>query len=96
MVVINEPARNLLGRDVVGETIQDFAGKHAEIVGVLAASEAARTMPVRPTVYFYPNQESVSPDLLGPTAFRVAADTARTSGVLETHVVSPAYSTSWD
>ena len=91
VVVINEPALHLLGRDIVGETIRDLAGNPAEIIGVLAPNEAARSRPVRPAVYFYPNQESVSPDLLGPTVFRVPADTARTSGVLEMHVVSPPY-----
>ena len=91
VVVINESARDLLGPDVVGERILDFAGRQTEILGVVAASEAGKKPPVRPTVYYYPDQGLVSPDQLGPTGFRVPANLTRQRGVLETYVLSPMY-----
>jgi ABC-type antimicrobial peptide transport system permease subunit len=91
VVVINEAARDLLGHDVVGERILDFAGRDAEILGVVAATEVGRTLGVRPTVYYYPDQALVSPDRIGLTRFRVPGDMTRKRGVLETYVLSPMY-----
>jgi len=91
VAVINDAARDVLGGNVVGETIQDFAGRRTEIIGVVAARPAAEKAPVRPTVYYYPDQESVSPDLIGPTRFRVPADVRHPHGVVETPIVSSTY-----
>ena len=91
VVVVNDVAADVLGGKVVGETIQDFAGQRAEIIGVVAARPTEGKTPVRPTIYYYPDQESISPDLLGPTRFRVPADVSHPSVVIETQVVSSTY-----
>src|SRR5436190_5672105 len=92
VVVINEAARDLLGRDAVGRVLTDPSGQRAEIIGVVAASERAkRTTRIRPTVYYYENQEVISPDQIGPGRFRVPARSESTRTVLESHVVSSTY-----
>src|SRR3954469_8335744 len=91
VVVINEAARDLVDRDAVGETILDAAGQPAQIIGIVAPSDEARQSRVRPTVYYYPDQQIVSPDQVGPTRFRVPAEATHSSAVLETHAVSPTY-----
>jgi len=91
VAVINDAARDVLGGNAVGETIQDLAGQRTEIIGIVAARPAAGNTPVRPTLYYYPDQESVSPDLIGPAQFRVPADVAHPSAVLETYIVSSSY-----
>ncbi len=91
VVVLNAAGRDLLGHDVVGERMLDLAGHHAEIIGVVAPSDASRKLGVRPTVYYYPVQALVSPDRIGATGFRVPADVTRRRGVLETYVLSPTY-----
>lgn len=91
VVVINETAHHLLGHDVVGERILDFADQHAEIIGVVAASEAGRKRGLRATVYYYPDQALITADRIGPTGFRVPSDMTRRRGVLETYVLSPTY-----
>src|SRR6185503_9554964 len=84
VAVINDAARDVLGENVVGETIQDFAGHRTEIIGIVAARPSAQDAPVRPTLYYYPDQESVSPNLIGPTRFRVPADVRHAQGTVET------------
>jgi ABC-type antimicrobial peptide transport system permease subunit len=91
VVVINETARNLVGQNVLGERILDFADRRTEIIGVVAPSEAGKKNGTRPTIYYYPDQALVSPDGIGLTGFRVPADTTRPRGVLETYVLSPEY-----
>ena len=91
VVVINETARDLLGRDVVGEWILDFTDQHTEIIGVVATSEAGRKQGLQPIVYYYPDQALILPNRIGPTAFRVPTEMTRRRAVLETYVLSPTY-----
>ena len=92
VVVINEAARDLLGPDAVGRVLTNPSGQRAEIIGVVGASEEAKkTTRIRPTVYYYENQEVVSPDQIGPGQFRVPARSESTRGVLESNVVSSTY-----
>jgi hypothetical protein len=91
VVVVNETARDLLGREVLGEQILDFTGQHTEIIGVVAASEAGRKHRLQPTVYYYPDQARISPDRVGRTAFRVPTEMTRRRGVLDVYVLSPTY-----
>jgi hypothetical protein len=91
VVVVNQAAGDLLGRNAVGETILDAAGQPAEIVGLVAPSDEARESGVRPTVYYYPDQRIVASDQVGPTRFRVPAEATHSRAILETHAVSPTY-----
>ncbi|HSC28693.1 MAG TPA: ABC transporter permease, partial [Vicinamibacterales bacterium] len=58
VVVVNEEAaRALFDGDAVGRSIEDPAGEHAEIIGVVRTRRRARTdAPSRPTVYYYAEQ----------------------------------------
>jgi len=88
VVVVNEAARDLLGKNPVGTVLHDPFGQRVEIVGVVAAS--ARDTHPRPTVYYYPDQNAISPQQIGPAQFRAAHATSA-QAVLEVNVVSPTY-----
>src|SRR5262245_43846919 len=83
-VIVNEAAAALFEGNAVGAIIETPAGGRLEIVGVVAAGKAAATAArARPIVYFYGEQSGSSPDLAGPSTFRIARKTlaARTSVV---------------
>ena len=88
VVVVNQAARDLLGSNPVGSVIQDPFGQRVEIIGVVAARPTGT--PVRPTVYYYPDQNAISVTQIGPGRFR-AAPPASSQAVVEATVVSPTY-----
>ena len=88
VVVVNEAARDLLGKNPVGTVIHDPFGQRVEVIGVVASS--AQDKNPRPTVYYYPDQNAVVPQQTGPGQFRVPREPS-TQAVVETNVVSPTY-----
>ncbi len=88
VVVVNEAARDLLGKDPVGTVMNDPFGQRVEVVGVVASSESDEHP--RPTVFYYPDQNAILPQQIGPGRFR-APHPASTQAVVEANVVSPTY-----
>jgi predicted permease len=92
VVVVNEEAaKDLFDGDAVGRSIQDSAGRHAEIIGVVATRKApTESRMSRPTVFYYGEQQSAPPDRAA-AHFRARERPKTARGVLETTVVSQSY-----
>jgi putative ABC transport system permease protein len=93
VVIVNEEAAAaLFNGDVVGRTIEDPAGQRVQVIGVVATRKTERAPPSnRPAIYYYADQAATPLNRIGPGLFRVPAWPKATSGVLDTHVVSPSY-----
>jgi putative ABC transport system permease protein len=88
-VVSQTAADELFHGDAVGRTIEDSAGRVAEIVGVVAARPTAG--PSRPTIFFYGQQVGRTSERAGPTMFRVPIIQPATRAVLAGNIVSESY-----
>ena len=97
VVVVNqEAATDFFDDDAVGRSIQDSAGQHVEIVGVVATrKESDASAASRPTIYYYAEQNGVPPDRKD-AHFRVPVRPRQARGVLEASVVSQSYFYSLD
>jgi hypothetical protein len=91
VVVINqEAARDLFDGDAVGRSIHDAEGHSLEVVGVVATRRTATdSRPVRPTVFYYQDQNSTPSERID-AHFRVTAR-PQAGAVLEANVVSQTY-----
>ena len=97
VVVVNqEAAADFFDDDAVGRSIQDSAGQHVEIVGVVATRrEPNASAASRPTIFYYAEQNAVPADRK-EAHFRVPERPRQARGVLEASVVSQSYFYSMD
>ena len=97
VVVVNqEAAADFFDDDAVGKSIQDSAGEHVEIVGVVATRrESNASAASRPTIFYYAEQNAVPADRK-EAHFRVPERPRQARGVLEASVVSQSYFYSMD
>lgn len=91
VVLVNEEAASaVFDGNAVGRVMQDPAGEHVEIIGVVRTRQA--TAPRRPSVLYYAGQSEPPPVERGSGVFRVPRPPApEAHGVLDTRVVSPGY-----
>jgi ABC-type lipoprotein release transport system permease subunit len=102
-IVNEEAAEELFDGDAVGRAIEDQAGQHIEIIGVVAMRKTGESGGRhRPTIFLYAEHGPLGPVLSevegpvlsgveGPGGFRVPLRPSSASGVLEVNVVSSSY-----
>jgi ABC-type lipoprotein release transport system permease subunit len=93
VVVLNDVAADLLfGRQSVGRSMEDPAGQHVEIIGVVTTAPAiAPRSAVRPVVYYYADQARPPRDREGPARFRVPREDLALTATLDANTVSADY-----
>ena len=92
-IVNAEAAREFFNGDAVGRSIEDAAGRHVEIIGVVTTRKKKEPAePAGPTLYYYAQQTGMQPDDNGPATFRVPVYPGPDArGVLDSNIVSPSY-----
>jgi ABC-type antimicrobial peptide transport system permease subunit len=95
VVVDEDAAAELFGRDTVGMTIEDPSGLPVEIIGVVKngsthLSNERRANQRRATVYYYTDQSEL-PSSIKDAHFRAPVVSSLTSAELSENVVSPSY-----
>jgi putative ABC transport system permease protein len=88
-VVSQTAADELFHGDAVGRTIEDSAGRSAEIVGVVAARPTGGRS--RPTIFFYGQQVGRASERTEPATFRVPEIQNMPRAVLAGNIVSASY-----
>lgn len=93
VVIVNQDAaEQLFGGDAVGRFLEESTGERAEIIGVVAARQAAGTRRRnRPTIYYYGGQTGTAPDRTGSAVFRVPRIPNSPSAILAANIVSASY-----
>ena len=90
VVVDEDAAQELFGRETVGMTIKDASGQPVEIIGVVKRSSTHLSNEKRATVYYYTDRSKV-PDPTPGAHFRVPVVAPLASAELSMNVVSPGY-----
>ncbi|MGA2051024.1 MAG: ABC transporter permease [Terracidiphilus sp.] len=90
VVVDEDAAQKLFGRDTVGMTIQDSSGQPVEVIGVVKRSSTHTSNQRRATVYYYTDRSKV-PDSIRDAHFRVPVVAPLASAELSVNVVSAGY-----
>jgi ABC-type antimicrobial peptide transport system permease subunit len=90
VVVDEDAAKELFGRDTVGMIIQDPSGQPVEIVGVVKGSSTHTSSQRRTTVYYYTDHSEIPHPITG-AHFRAPHALPLTSAELTVNVVSPGY-----
>lgn len=91
-IVNPEASRAFFGGNAVGRSIEDAAGRHVEIIGVVAARRTETATDARPTLYYYAQQTGMDSDQNGPGTFRIPVyPEPAARGVLDSNVVSPGF-----
>jgi predicted permease len=93
-IVNQEAAAHVFGGNALGRSIEDPAGQHVEIIGVVA-SRARRSgtkdgTPNPPAIYYYAGQTETPLGQIGPAQFRIPAN-RQSSAVLAVNIVSSSY-----
>ena len=93
-IVNKEAAAQVFGGNALGRSIEDPAGQHVEIIGVVA-SRARRSgtkdgTPNPPAIYYYAGQTETPLGRIGSAQFRIPAN-RQSNAVLAVNIVSSSY-----